>query len=210
MKTLSAVAFTLFWSICGAQQTHRATDHPDLRRDLPHAAELRADEAISSNPALPPQLRSQLMGLMVIELGPTTAESEVASKSATRALIGKTRARLVTISDEPGETVLLQAWDFQTGCGGTGNCPTFIFHKTGGKWEKLLDTMAETIAIRPSSSDGYKEIFVGLHNSATDTEARIYRFTKGRYRRAACFEVDYQGPDLSALIEPTITPCGSR
>jgi hypothetical protein len=97
-------------------------------------------------------------------------------------------------------------------CSPTGNCPFWVFQKTGTKYRLILEKGAvQGFAIRPTRTNGYSDFVLGMHGSATSQGLFVYQFRDGRYRRTGCYDADwtYLGKDgeYHDLEEPRITPC---
>jgi hypothetical protein len=96
-------------------------------------------------------------------------------------------------------------------CGAT-NCPLYIFHKAGKNYRVILEKgAAQTVRVGKTRTNGYLDLVVGMHGSATEEGLFVYQFIGGRYRRTHCYnesftELDENG-EVRKLEEPRITPC---
>ena len=93
------------------------------------------------------------------------------------------RARRVNLGKIPGlvieGTTLL--------CGGTGNCQTWVFRKSNGKWVSMFKgdqaPLAESFQFGPSATRGIKDFTIQNNSSADAGKRATYKFD-GRFYRA--------------------------
>jgi hypothetical protein len=76
-------------------------------------------------------------------------------------------------------------------CGVTGNCSTWIYEKVGNKYKKLLDTGGEILKVKKGSANGYKNIFVSVHDSCCSSYLYTYKFNGKKYKEVNCLFEDY-------------------
>ena len=68
----------------------------------------------------------------------------------------------------------------------------------------------QTFTVRPTRTDGFNELALGMHGSAFEQQIYVYRFSNGRYSRGPCFDAKWQkllGDELEDLKDPIIMPC---
>jgi hypothetical protein len=97
-------------------------------------------------------------------------------------------------------------------CSPTGNCPFWVFQKTSLGYKLVLQKgSVQNFTIQPTRTNGYLDLVLGTHGSATEQTLYVYRFRDGRYRRTDCYDADwrYLGKDgeYHDSKEPQITPC---
>lgn len=76
-------------------------------------------------------------------------------------------------------------------CGGTGNCPIWIYEKTGARYKKLLFTGGETLEVKSNSANGYRNIFVRVHDSCCSSYLYTYKFDGEKYKESMCLFENY-------------------
>ena len=78
-------------------------------------------------------------------------------------------------------------------CGATGNCSEWIFGRTrkSTKYKLLLESGGEYFHVRKSSANGYKDIYITTHDSASSSYHMIYKFSEKRYQENKCWFEDY-------------------
>jgi len=100
------------------------------------------------------------------------------------------------------------------GCSPTGNCPFWVLRKTHHGYDVLLYAdSAQGFTIERNCSDGFNDIVVVMHGSATVSGLTVYRYERGRYHDVACYVAAWsvlEGDAVRELKEPLITPCGTR
>ena len=75
-------------------------------------------------------------------------------------------------------------------CGGTGNCQTWIYKKSGSSYKKLLETSGEYLLIKKTSTNSYKDIFVKDHDSAYSSYQMTFKFDRNKYKESKCLYVE--------------------
>jgi hypothetical protein len=95
---------------------------------------------------------------------------------------------------------------------GAANCPLYVFQKTGTNYRVILEKgAAQTVTTQKTRTNGYLDVIVGMHGSATDQGLFVYQFRQGRYLRTHCFyafvtNVDKNG-EVHEVEQARITPC---
>ena len=81
-------------------------------------------------------------------------------------------------------------------CGGTGNCETWVFRHSSGKWLNLFEQEAPIVlgfGFEQEAAGGIKNFLVSA-NSSTTRESRIsFKFDGKAYRQSECYEVWVDG-----------------
>jgi len=95
---------------------------------------------------------------------------------------------------------------------GAANCPLLVFQRTATSYRVILEKGAvQTVTVQKTRTNGYLDIVVGTHGSATEQDLFVYQFSAGRYRRTHCYSVSFseRGRDgeVHELEEPRVTPC---
>src|SRR5258708_18623742 len=81
-------------------------------------------------------------------------------------------------------------------CGGTGNCETWVFRHSSGKWLNLFEQEAPIVSgfgFEQEAAGGIKNFLVSA-NSSTTRESRIsFKFDGQAYRQRECYKVWVDG-----------------
>ena len=71
---------------------------------------------------------------------------------------------------------------------GAANCPLYVFQKIGTNYRVILTKgAAQTVTVQRTRTNGYLDVVVGMHGSATEEGLFVYQFSEGRYRRTHCY-----------------------
>ncbi len=98
-------------------------------------------------------------------------------------------------------------------CSVDGNCDLWFFQRTPRGYKLLIDAIGQSFTVQKTSTNGFWDIVVAMHGSATDQWLKVYRYARGRYWRSACYDADWaplENGIVHQLKEPRITPssCG--
>jgi hypothetical protein len=94
-------------------------------------------------------------------------------------------------------------------CSPTGNCPLWFFQRTPNGYKLLLDAIGQGFTLQKTAANGFTDLVVNMHDSATDQWLKVYRYARGRYLRVACYDADWaplENGVVHQLEEPQITP----
>jgi hypothetical protein len=78
------------------------------------------------------------------------------------------------------------------GCSPTGNCGLYGFEPSNRGWRQVLDSIAQTCAVLPSSHGGRRDLSARMHGSATESTIKTYWWRKDRYVRVSVQEITFQ------------------
>lgn len=97
-------------------------------------------------------------------------------------------------------------------CTADGNCPLWFFRKTSHGYRLLIFSIGQSFNIQKTTTNGFKDLVVNMHSSATDEWLKFYRYARDHYRRVACYDADWaplKNGVVLHLKEPRITssPC---
>jgi hypothetical protein len=123
----------------------------------------------------------------------------------------ETRVKLVDLNDDGVAEAIAQPVG-EPNCSPTGNCPFWVFQRTADGYRLLLNKAGvQTFTVQPTRTNGFLDLVLGMHGSATEQTLFEYRFRDGRYRQTGCYDAnwEYLGKDgeYHNLKEPRKTPC---
>jgi hypothetical protein len=108
----------------------------------------------------------------------------------------------------------------RVGCGATGNCPFWAFQKSGNGFEKILDTRGkdgiggiEVFTIEADTTNGFHDLVLGAHDSASERTLLLYRYDGKKYRVSGCYLASWVSTEngrWQQLKLPEITPCSNK
>lgn len=113
----------------------------------------------------------------------------------------------VDLNNDGKKEFVLWGSDFNL-CGATGNCPIWIYEIKNSKYKLLLQSGAyndETkwFEIIKSKSNGYQNILLKSHYSASEVWKEFFKFNAGKYVRYKCLLYDYFPYEKN----PSVTTC---
>ena len=98
------------------------------------------------------------------------------------------RVRRVSLGDSDGlvirGTKLL--------CGGTGNCQTWVFRRSAGKWLNMFEQKAPIVSgfgFQQEATAGIKNFLVSANSSAGKEALTLFKFDGKVYHQSECYDV---------------------
>lgn len=171
-------------------------------------------QSLDSDPSLKdakvtPSERAALAKAIEAQIGsPDPHDPEMASEDQVKQAVLNANIRIIRLSQderEPREVVAL----VQHSCSPTGNCLLWFFRKTSDGYGLLLETIGEGFTMQQTPANGFKDLVVNMHSSATDQWLKVYRYAGGSYGPVACYDADWaplENGVVHQLKEPRITP----
>ena len=174
------------------------------------AQELGGDDRLGVAKALAPDVRTALIRAISEQLRPGKKIGEANLEEKLLKLVADVRVKIVDLNGDGVPEVIAQASDNES-CSPTGNCTIWVFMRSGNGYRLILTRIAvQTFAIRPTRTNGFKDLVLGQHGSAFERGLFLYQFVDGRYRKQACYNASWErlvGGEWQELEEPVITPC---
>ena len=138
----------------------------------------------------------------------------MASEDQVKRAVLNAKIRMVHLNqgEEGRPEAVAQIQDF---CSPVGNCSLWFFQRTPQGYKLLLDAIGPGFTIKKTTTNGFRDLVVAMHGSATEEGLKVYRYAHGRYWRVACYDSNSQvleGDTVRELKEPRITPirCGGK
>jgi hypothetical protein len=169
----------------------------------------RDDLSVGTTSQLTEPERAALVGVIVARLQkPMTAAGYDAARI--REIASITRIRFAGLGGNGKPLVLATSPGLEGGCDAMSNCPFWIFRHDDNGYSLLLDTVAATYTIQPTSTDGLSDLVILRHISAQESRLTLYRYSDGKYAEAGCYTATWPPPQNGEVQEPTITPCAAE
>lgn len=153
--------------------------------------------------------RAALARAIETYIGPDSRDPEMATADQVKQAVLNVKIKMLELDQDetdPLEVVV----EMEHYCSGDGNCSLWFFRKTPRGYRLLIDTIGEGFTIQPSATNGFRDLVVNMHSSATEQWLKVYRYARGRYWRAASYDANWAplGKDgqVHELKEPRITP----
>jgi hypothetical protein len=171
--------------------------------------ELSARQSLR-NSALSKQDKDAISAAIEDQLTEVMPDPEVESESRLRKAALDTRIKMIDLNGDGVPEVVAQG---MADCSPTGNCSVWILQRKPDGYKVLLAAFGQTFTIQQTSTNGYRNVVVSMHGSATQSGLTEYRYRGGRYREAGCYSAEWTVRDndgtIRELKEPRITPCDS-
>jgi hypothetical protein len=81
-------------------------------------------------------------------------------------------------------------------CGRTGNCETWVFRRSPGRWLNLFEQEAPMVSgfgFEQEDGGGIKNFLVSINSSAATERRILFKFDGMVYRQSECYEVWIDG-----------------
>jgi hypothetical protein len=121
----------------------------------------------------------------------------------------RTAIKMVDLNNDGKPEIIAQGSD-PYNCSPTGNCPFWVFQKRASGYASLLESFGQTYTIQNHRTNGYRDLVVAMHGSATEQMVKIYHFRNGKYVRAGCYEYSWpflDGEPPRTAEKPEIVHC---
>lgn len=177
-----------------------------------HKVEGDGWESISQSNAISVKERGYLISLVASQH--RRSRIEIKSEQDLQELAGQTRIKAVDLNGKGVQEFLAQSADSDL-CSPTGNCESWVFRRNGETDSVILhSSFAQTFTIQPTLTNGFHDLVLAMHGSATEQTLRLYRFDGSKYRVTACYEANWEINEKDGSIrdskEPRITPCAGK
>jgi hypothetical protein len=155
--------------------------------------------------------RAALAKAIEAQIGPPDPyDPELASEVQIRQAVLNSNIKMISVSQnekDPPEVVALP--NGQHFCSPTGNCSFWFFGRTPQGYRLLLDAIGQGFTVQTTATNGFRDLVINMHGSATDQSLKVYRYAGGRYRRVACYDANWaplENGVIHQLKDPRITP----
>ncbi len=181
---------------------------------FPHSCEktqqIDGTDRLSDTKAISSRERAVLIEAISIQLRPGKKIGTPRSEKKLLTAVMETRVTMVDLNGDGIPEVIVQASDRES-CSPTGNCPVWVFTRSGNEYKQILvKNSVQTFGICTSRTDGFFDLVLGQHGSASEQALYIYRFANERYNRRTCYMANFTrlvGDEVQELEEPDITLC---
>jgi len=211
MKRIQTGVLLLCVSIIGvseleSQQSSAESANSSFHWSWRKAEELRADVHSLRNAKIPDAEKKRIWDAIMLELGPNAEEIEIETGSKIGKLAWDSRVKMTDLNGDGVPEVVAQS---MADCSPVGNCSVWIFERSTAGYRMILKAFGQTFTIQPTKTNGYLDVVIGSHSSATEQGLLEYRYKNGRYRENACYIADWEileGESIRQLKEPQINP----
>jgi hypothetical protein len=151
--------------------------------------------------------KQALASAIAAQLRPIMSDLEIESEDQLQKAALETRIELIDLNGDGIPEVVAQG---MVNCSPTGNCPFWVFRRMRRDYELLVEGYGQTFTVQKTSINGFRDIVVSMHGSATESQLTDYRFADVRYHDVGCYIsllTVLEGGHVRELKEPLITPC---
>jgi hypothetical protein len=128
-----------------------------------------------------------------------------------REAAAQTRIKVIQLGGNGAPEIATQPFG-EHWCSPTGNCALWLFQKNGAGHKLILEKgAAQGFTVQSTRTNGFSDLVLTMHGSATEKDLYVYQFRDGQYRRAGCYEANWTSLDKDGTYrdrkDPEITPC---
>ena len=165
----------------------------------------RTDPSLGNTSRLTEPDRAALIDAIVLRLQKPMSERGYDDERI-REIASTTRLRFVDLG---GDKPLLFATSLglEGGCDAMANCPLWIFRHSQDGYVSVLDAVASSYTIQPTSTNGISDLVVVRHESPTESHLTVYTYADGKYSDSGCYMAKWPAAKDSDIQDPDITPC---
>lgn len=166
----------------------------------------RNDPSVGNTSRLTEDERFALINAVVVRLDKPMAERGYDNERI-REIASTTRLRFVDIGGEGKTLVFATSLGLEGGCDALANCPLWIFRHGDDGYVSVLDTVGASYTIQPTSANGFSDLVIMRHESATESHLTLYSYADGKYNEAGCYTAHWSAPKDGEIQDPEIAPC---
>jgi hypothetical protein len=166
----------------------------------------RKDPSVGNTSKLTEPQRAALISAIVSRLQKPMSDQGY-SDDRIREVASTTRIRFVDLGGEGKPLVFATSFGLEGGCDALANCPFWIFRHGEDGYVSLLDVMAASYTIQPTSTNGFSDLVILRHLSVSDSRLTLYNYAEGRYVDAGCYMATWPAAKDGETPDPTIAPC---
>jgi len=186
-----------------------------------HNVEKDGWESIGQSKSLSATERAGLITAVASQLRPFRSDMGIESEQELREAAAQIWIKPVDLAGDGVMEFLVQGAGVGPAtprlCSPTGNCEVWVFRRSSDQYSVILHRIAtQNFTVQPTVTNGFHDLVLGQHGSATEQGLTLYRFDGSKYQRIACYDADWDflGKDGESHTrkEPHLTPtvCGIR
>jgi len=166
----------------------------------------RNDSSVGNTSKLTEPDRAALIAAIVMRLQKPMSEQGY-SDDRIHEVASTTRIRFVDLGGEGKPLVFATSLGLEGGCDALVNCPFWIFRHGEDGYVSLLDTVASSYTIQPTSTNGFSDLVIVHHVSASEGRLTLYNYGDGKYVDAGCYTATWPAAKDGKTPDPEISPC---
>jgi len=174
------------------------------------AHELDYRHTIKTSHELSTEQRNALVKIIVAQLRHETFEDT----TELQCFAADTRIEFIDLIGDGTKEIVAQSNGLGP-CSATGNCILWVFQSIPQGYKLLLDSTegkwgggVQVLRVLASSSNGFRDIVLGSHGSATERTLLVYNYSDGSYRPSACYSMTWWSEETMRVLKvPRILTC---
>ena len=168
----------------------------------------RTAPGLSTTSKLTEPERNQLLDAVIARLLKPLADAGY-DDDRIREIALTTRLRFVDLGEDK-PVIMATSLGLEGGCDALVNCPFWIFRYAKDGYVSLLDTVAASYTIQPTSSGGYSDLVIARHLTPSENRLTLYKYQDGKYSDAGCYTATFAPPKDGEIQDPEIAPCKAQ
>ncbi len=165
----------------------------------------RDDPSVANAVKLNESERSALIDAIAARLQKPMSDQGYADDRI-REVASLSRIRFVDLSGQGKPVILATSVSLEGGCD-ANNCPFWIFQNSPDGYVSLLDTVAASYTIQPTSSNGFSDLVIMRHVTASESRLTLYRYEDGKFVDSGCYTATWAPAKDGEIQDPEITAC---
>ena len=199
----ASLCFAVF--LIGLSVQSQARAHQDFHWNWRDWQELDAQESLR-NAKLPNLERQAIAAAIAAQLRPIMSDLDIESESQLGKAALDTRIKMIDLNNDGIPEAVTQG---MVDCSPTGNCPFWVFQKRARGYMLLIKSYGQTFTVQNTATNGFRDIVVSMHASATESGLTDFRYKNGSYHDVGCYDASWtalEGDTVRELKEPDIAP----
>ena len=184
----------------------------DFQWDWRRNEELTRKDSLRESKLMPTE-KAAISKAITDQLRPAMFSAGFTSEEQLENIALDARIKMVDLGGDSARELIAQGGDPAV-CSPTGNCFFWLFRKTKRNYKLLLYAEGvQMFTIQRTQTNGFRDIVLAMHGSATASQLTLYKYSNGAYHDVACYDANWtvlEADTLRQLTEPRITPCGTR
>lgn len=165
----------------------------------------RNDPSVGNTSRLTEPERTALIDAIVLRLQKPMSDAGY-DADRIREIASTTRIRFVDVgADKP--LLFATSLGLEGGCDALSNCPLWIFRHTDEGYVSVVDAVAASYTVQPTSTNGFSDLLLARHDSPTETHLSLYTYADGKYSDTGCYMAKWPASKGDEIQEPDITAC---
>lgn len=166
----------------------------------------RNDASVGNTSKLTEPDRTALIAAIVLRLQKPMGDQGY-SDDRIREVASTTRVRFVDLGGDGKAVIFATSLGLEGGCDALVNCPFWILRHGEDGYVSLLDTVASSYTIQPTSTNGFSDLVMARHISASESQLTLYNNVEGKYVAAGCYTAIWPAAKDGETSGPEIAPC---